>query len=328
MSWYLTIRGGPDYSRFAATAPLVEFLAAMPELRQTGPRDFQAADGQPWVVVIMAACNPAGGYAIDGEFLPRINVVELVCSDSGDPAWYDALAGRIAEFLEWSAFEGERQAWPSLMTEAEWAAATEPKLMLEWRHSRETASERKLRLFAAAAFGRLLRLLPDPRQRRGVEVLEQVAEGVVLRSACRGVTAEVRQAIPREDRASDTLSGDDPHYIALMLYREFCSSSMAIHAVHATAGLADGGNEQQAQSQLLRCVFNPFAPTFDPRWLTATARSLAESAYEARAWDRLPILADALEDAGCEDEAVLSHLRGPGPHARGCWVLDLVLGKS
>lgn len=114
MSWYLIIRGAPDYSRFAATGALVEYLAAMPELRQTGPQSFQAADGQPWVAVMMAACSPEGNYASDGSHLSRVNVVELVCPYSGDPAWYDALAGRIAGFLGWSAFEDheERQVWP------------------------------------------------------------------------------------------------------------------------------------------------------------------------------------------------------------------------
>ncbi|QEL19808.1 hypothetical protein [Limnoglobus roseus] len=216
------------------------------------------------------------------------------------------------------------------MTEGEWAAGTEPGPgpLLEWLRTEGKATERKLRLFAASAFGRFIRLLPDPRQRRGVEVLEEVAEGAVTWAACRVVATEVRQAIPRDNRLSDALPADDPHYIALMLYREFCSSAIANHAVHATAGLAEGAGEQQAQAHLVRCVFNPFALAFDPHWITPTAYALAESAYEDRAFDRLPILADALEDAGCEDEAVLNHLRGPGPHCRGCWVVDLVLGKS
>lgn len=113
MSWYLTIRGAPNYSRFTATAPLVEFLAAMPELRQTGPLAFQAADGQPWVAVTMAACDPDGNYASDGAFLSRINVVELACSHAGDSEWYDALASRIARFLGWSAYENHegRRVW-------------------------------------------------------------------------------------------------------------------------------------------------------------------------------------------------------------------------
>jgi hypothetical protein len=81
---------------------------------------------------------------------------------------------------------------------------------------------------------------------------------------------------------------------------------------------------------LLRCIFsNPFRPVaFDARWRSETAVALAAGIYEERAFDRLPILADALEEAGCDAVEVLSHLRGPGPHARGCWVVDEVLGKS
>jgi hypothetical protein len=76
-------------------------------------------------------------------------------------------------------------------------------------------------------------------------------------------------------------------------------------------------------------VGNPFLPVqFDSSWRTADVLGLARSLYEGGAFDRLPILADALMDAGCADDAILSHCRGPGPHTRGCWVIDLVLGKS
>jgi hypothetical protein len=82
--------------------------------------------------------------------------------------------------------------------------------------------------------------------------------------------------------------------------------------------------------QLFRCVFgNPFRPvTFDRRWRSADAVGIARGIYEDRAFDRLPILADALEDAGCDHKNVLDHCRKPGPHARGCWVVDLVLGRK
>ena len=78
---------------------------------------------------------------------------------------------------------------------------------------------------------------------------------------------------------------------------------------------------------LLRCIFgNPFRPVvFDPSWLTETAVTLATGIYADRAFDRLPILADALEEAGCDHPDVLTHCRQPGPHARGCWVVDGVL---
>jgi hypothetical protein len=81
---------------------------------------------------------------------------------------------------------------------------------------------------------------------------------------------------------------------------------------------------------LLRCLFgNPFRPvTADPAWLAwngGTLGRLARALYDEHAFDRLPILADALEDAGCADADLLAHARGPGPHARACWVVDLLL---
>jgi hypothetical protein len=146
------------------------------------------------------------------------------------------------------------------MTEAEWLACADPRPMLDYLRGK--VSDRKLRLFAAAGFRRLVSLLPDPRQRRGIEVLEQLADGAVTRSECRGVTTEVRHAIPRNGWVAGPMPTDDPHFIALMLYREFCSSSIAIHAVQATAGLADGAREQHEQIRLMRCVFgNPFRPS-------------------------------------------------------------------
>jgi len=73
----------------------------------------------------------------------------------------------------------------------------------------------------------------------------------------------------------------------------------------------------------------PFRPVaFDARWRTADVVGLARAAYEDGAFGRLPMLADALMDAGCDDDAILAHCRGPGPHARGCWVMDLCLGKG
>ena len=69
----------------------------------------------------------------------------------------------------------------------------------------------------------------------------------------------------------------------------------------------------------------------EPQWLAwneCTIPKLVQAISAHHAFDRLPVLADALEDAGCTDRAVLDHLRGPGPHVRGCWVLDLLLGKQ
>jgi hypothetical protein len=92
--------------------------------------------------------------------------------------------------------------------------------------------------------------------------------------------------------------------------------------------------ECATQAALLRCILgNPCrpAPTLDPdwlRWKDGMVARLARGIYDDRAFDRLPILADALEDAGCHDTAILDHCRQPGPHVRGCWVVDLLLGKE
>jgi hypothetical protein len=104
--------------------------------------------------------------------------------------------------------------------------------------------------------------------------------------------------------------------------------------------------ELAAQVALLRDIFgNPFRPvTFSPAWRTGTAVSLARTMYDARDFSAMPILADALQDAGCDSDAILAHCRDtsavlgeppagspkppPATHVRGCWVTDLVLGKS
>jgi hypothetical protein len=84
------------------------------------------------------------------------------------------------------------------------------------------------------------------------------------------------------------------------------------------------------QATLLRDIHgNPFRPiAFSPAWRTAATLGLAQGMYESRDFAGMPVLADALEEAGCESADVLAHCRGPGPHVRGCWVVDLVLGKS
>ena len=89
-----------------------------------------------------------------------------------------------------------------------------------------------------------------------------------------------------------------------------------------------------AAALLVRDLFRPetFASvTISPAWLAwndGTVIKIAQAVYDERAFDRLPILADALEDAGCDDADILRHCREPGEHVRGCWVVDLLLGKS
>ncbi|HKA54599.1 MAG TPA: hypothetical protein VKJ47_13145, partial [Candidatus Binatia bacterium] len=122
------------------------------------------------------------------------------------------------------------------------------------------------------------------------------------------------------------------------------NSGTAVHFVLNAVGCvaregrkAAAGKEESALCALVRDIFgNPFRPaSLDPAWRTPAVVSLATAAYEERNLpagtldpDRLAVLADALEEAGCDNADLLSHLRGPGPHVRGCWVIDLLLGKE
>jgi hypothetical protein len=107
--------------------------------------------------------------------------------------------------------------------------------------------------------------------------------------------------------------------------REVIGHLALIHPLCSPSGRAEDGYPRQCE--ILRELF-PFRPaTFDPSWLTSTVTALAEQMYDSRDFTPMPILADALQDAGCTNDDVLNHCCGPGPHVRGCWVVDLVLGK-
>jgi hypothetical protein len=95
--------------------------------------------------------------------------------------------------------------------------------------------------------------------------------------------------------------------------------------------LEDGDpDERRWQAGIVRDIFgNPFRPVaFDPEWRTDTAVAVARGMYESRDFSAMPILADALQDVGCDNDDVLNHCRdATATHVRGCWVVDLVLGK-
>jgi hypothetical protein len=105
---------------------------------------------------------------------------------------------------------------------------------------------------------------------------------------------------------------------------------LAFSAYNTPPRRAALNSEAEAHNQLVRDIFgNPFRPvTFDPTWRTTTAVQLTQGIYDSRDFSTMPILADALQDAGCDNADILDHCRRPGPHVRGCWVVDLVLGKE
>ena len=89
--------------------------------------------------------------------------------------------------------------------------------------------------------------------------------------------------------------------------------------------------ERAQQALLVRDIFGKSfhkKARIQRRWRTDTVVALASQMYESRDFSAMPILADALQDAGCDSAEILDHCRGPGPHVRGCWVVDLVLRKE
>lgn len=205
----------------------------------------------------------------------------------------------------------------SRLAESDWLKAAEPHAMLEFLNSNGKPSDRKLRLFAVACSRRIWRLI-DVLGRAAVEAAEDFADGRIgsdelraARLACQGTGGH----------ASWYAAATDPAIAA----RNAARSAQA-----GAATLGAEGEELVAQADLVREVFgNPFRQmSIDQSWLTPGVVKLAQSIYDGRAFDRMPELAAELENAGCNDVEVLSHCREPGTHVRGCWVLDITLGRS
>lgn len=249
------------------------------------------------------------------------------------------------------------------MTEQEWLECSRPKEPLKYLGSGIT--ERKFRLFGAACCRRIWTLLDNDATRRVVEIAEQVADGKAPADLLGAVWSEAyRDLVSDEDAdaayhlgwggliSNKRIFGHNPN-IGLWFYAYGLAVSAADALARSKSGMScledmsfESGNERASwlvdlckevyreenghQVRIIRCIFgNPFHPvSLDRTTLTHTVVSLAHAVYDEVAFDRLPILADALEDAGCHDAAILEHCRGPGPHVRGCWVLDLLLERA
>jgi hypothetical protein len=236
------------------------------------------------------------------------------------------------------------------MTEEEWLGHDDPDQMIEFAW--KAAGERKSRMFALACCHRVFLLMNDPRAFRAIEVAERAAEGQAdeaeiepARMANFDLYFEVK---PDEywDLKADYSQAANVAQAVNHLWSGEAAEDAARFAATATA--YDAGPyesptweaayqaERRIQSDILRDIFgNPFCPvSLNPSWQTPTVSSLAHAAYDNRLLPsgeleaaRLAILADALEDAGCPEAAILDHLRSAGPHVRGCWCVDLCLGR-
>jgi hypothetical protein len=223
------------------------------------------------------------------------------------------------------------------MTEAEWLACDDPKPMLEFLRGK--ASDRKLRLFACACCRRIWHFLADE-SRGWVDMAEQYADGRVKQQefniaavAAEGAARSGYKSFAAADARSAAFATVDSIDAASADVASTLGANVVARSHASTLGANAWKDERLIHAQLLRDIFrNPFRPVaVNPGWLAwndGTVPKVAQAIYDERAFDRMPVLADALEDAGCTEQAILDHCRQPGDHVRGCWVVDLLLGKE
>ena len=213
------------------------------------------------------------------------------------------------------------------MTEQEWLTCEDPLKLIDCLLDiyQRKADGRKEYLMSVACCRLIWSLLTDERSRLAVELVEQMADDLTLPALPEEVQSDAQDAYIEACHGFATATDDRPAYAA------FRASFKSPHGA-AQVALAIGWDESSGNpvgATIIRDIYgNPFRPvTADPAWLTSTVVALAQGIYADRAFDRMPILADALQDAGCDNPDVLEHCRGPGPHTRGCWVVDLLLGR-
>jgi hypothetical protein len=234
------------------------------------------------------------------------------------------------------------------MTEEAWLNSRDPLEMIEF--VAEMVSTRKLRLFACACCRQMLQhlgdwqrdvgwLLPDLESPKVFELFDSYADG-------RASESELRRAIQAAQRAfavayrnsgiGGAIEEDGANACRYAGQGDALLTADNAAEVMKNAESAERPGEERRkaaetkQAILLRdIVGNPIRPTqFHPQWRTATVSTLARQMYESYDFGAMPILADALEDADCDAPAILNHCRSPGPHVRGCWVVDLILDKQ
>jgi hypothetical protein len=214
------------------------------------------------------------------------------------------------------------------MTEAEWFACTSPASMLDFLSGK--VSDRKLRLFTVACCDRVKHLVPDELGQQEFKVPDVFTVGQAEEMDAwlfrKGLQAEASMFAPEYQPAHPALQS------SLAATANVCWATARI-ATRASRGKMFGPVYKAgaaAQASLLRDIIgNPFRGGADASiWLSQEAVLLANQVYDEGIFDRLAILADELEDAGCHDTGILGHCRGTGPHVRGCWVVDLILGKK
>jgi hypothetical protein len=232
------------------------------------------------------------------------------------------------------------------MTEAEWMACEDPAAMLPLLREKGTA--RVPMLYSASCLRRVWHLVTDERSRALIESTELFLDGLVSEEEAACVYDAYESAYLKTELRNEGGNEIDEAVFDLAHVRFQDAISCSNHIACAVGDISSNPDdelawevafkaEKAAQVRLLRDIFgNPFRPVaINPAWQTPTVVALAQAAYDNRTLPggtlepaRLAVLADALEEAGCDNGDILKHLRQPGEHVRGCWAVDLLLGKE
>jgi hypothetical protein len=334
---------GPDYGLFSLAAGLRESASTLhrpfPFSTATAQGVIAARRGGEQYAGVVPAETVGGALAICHSgcaifYYLVVNGEQRGTVWNGREDWFPCSSrqGRQWTFLDWYEDWLDRWLVPGAilgsMTEEVWLRGDQAETML--RFAGDRVSERKRRLACAACCRHLWDLLPEA-ARQTLAVVERFADG----QASSEELAAAREAIsrlPGNAGAAVVVSANNPLSTGAVVgvTRSVCG---ALHTVRDRSW----EEERHLQAVLIRDILdNPFQTVSpDPSWCEPTVRALAKAAYEERRSpdgsldvDLLGILADALEDAGCAHAGILEHLRSPGPHAPGCWPLDLLLTKK
>jgi hypothetical protein len=230
------------------------------------------------------------------------------------------------------------------MTESEWLDATDLQPMLAALQAGGTASERKLRLFAAACCRRA-GIAPLSDRARAVEAAERYADGLVDRGMLEAARDLALAALDEAERVYQAALASFGNFDWAEEERAAAAAIVACTTAPLWDAIGESGQDYLfigIKPGLLRDIYGPLPlrnVPLDPMlfsWNNGTVVRLAAAAYEERVLPegtldvgRLAVLADALEEAGCNDNDILGHLRKQGGvHVRGCWLVDLLLGRS
>jgi hypothetical protein len=234
------------------------------------------------------------------------------------------------------------------MTEVEWLACGDGHEMCrclreQFGAHRRKVGRRKLRLLGCAYCRQLWDAMTDARSRAAVEFAERMADGGVdtagLSALRDGAARAASEAgfCRRTNRFGWSAPGSRAASAASIALSEQPVACVRAHWAmrhNVEAGDAVAYREwrdgHRELAHLFRDIFgNPFRPVaLNPSWLGSDVTALARQMYDSRDFTPMPILADALQDAGCDNADLLAHCTSDGPHVRGCWVVDLLLGKS